>query len=82
MRPAIAPPTEGAAGPPGAIASRLFTRTVRLSALEPMVVAGKVVPDLFHRWVVCLAVYVETTVALPQLDHDSPAGRVRLICHS
>ena len=43
---------------------------------------GAVVPDVCSRKAVCRSVYLDTTEALPQLDHDLPAGLVRLICHS
>ena len=50
MRPAIEPPTEGAEGPPGAIASRLFTRIVRLSESVPYALVALIdaekVPEL------------------------------------
>ena len=43
---------------------------------------GAVVPESLRLYAYPRSVYLDTTVALPQLDHDPPAGRVRLICHT
>ena len=43
---------------------------------------GAVVPESLRLYAVCRSVYLDTTEALPQLDHDLPAGLVRLICHT